>query len=84
MLLILNSISPETAIIIKNIFSKVINLDSSLITGTLAYVSKFILGLFFYNKGTQVIDEVKKTLIVISEESKVNSEEVIPASLLPF
>ena len=71
-LLILNSISPETATIIKNMFSRIINLDSSLITGTLSTISKFILGLFFKNKGPQILDEVKNAL---SEEMlKVKGE----------
>ena len=84
-LLILNSISPETATIIKNIFSRIINLDFSLITSALSTVSKFILGLFMKNNGPQIIDEVKNAL---SEEiNKVKSEnfkvEVKPESLLP-
>jgi len=84
-LLILNSISPETATTIKNIFSRIINLDFSLITSGLSTVSKFILSLFFKNNGPQIIDEVKNAL---SEEiNKVKSEnfkvEVKPESLLP-
>ena len=84
-LLILNSISPETATIIKNIFSRIINLDFSLITGALSTISKFILSLFFKNNGPQIIDEVKNAL---SEEiKKVQSEspktESKPKSLLP-
>ena len=74
-LLILNNISPESAIIIKNMFSRVINLDSSLITGTLSVVAKFILSLFFNNKGNKIIDEVKQSISIISEEAKVISEE---------
>jgi len=91
-LLILNNISPETAIIIKNMFSRVINLDSSLITGTLAAVAKFILSLFFNNKGNKIIDEVKQSISIIGEETKIISEKInqeakqedIPLSLLPF
>ena len=84
-LLILNSISPETATIIKNIFSRIINLDFSLITSALSTISKFILGIFFKNNGPQIIDEVKT---VLSEEiNKVKSEspkaESKPKSLLP-
>jgi len=86
-LLILNSISPETATIIKNIFSRIINLDFSLITSALSTISKFILSLFFKNNGPQIIDEVKNAL---SEEiSKVKSESIKaesklkPKSLLP-
>ena len=53
-------------------FSRIINLDSSLITGTLSTISKFILGLFFKNKGPQILDEVKNAL---SEEMlKVKGE----------
>jgi len=86
-LLILNSISPETATIIKNIFSRIINLDFSLITSALSTISKFILSLFFKNNGPQIIDEVKNAL---SEEiNKVKSESIKaesklkPKSLLP-
>jgi len=77
-LLILNNISPETATIIKNIFSRIINLDSSLITGTLASISKFILGIFFKNKNFEIIDEVKNALKGdISSKLNIISEKII-------
>jgi hypothetical protein len=88
-LLILNSISPETATIIKNIFSRIINLDFSLITSALSTISKFILSLFFKNNGPQIIDEVKNALSeeiskVKSESIKAESESKLkPKSLLP-
>jgi hypothetical protein len=90
-LLILNSISPETATTIKNIFSRIINLDFSLITSGLSTVSKFILSLFFKNNGPQIIDEVKNALkeeiIKVKSESPKGEEkpkaEGKPKSLLP-
>lgn len=84
-LLILNSISPETATTIKNIFSRIINLDFSLITSLLSTVSKFILSLFFKNNGPQIIDEVKNALKeeIIKVKSESPKAEEKPKSLLP-
>ena len=73
-LLILNSISPESAEIIKKMFIKIINLDSSVITNILYAVSRFILNLFYTkNLLSQIKPETEKILPLKSN--------VLPASL---
>lgn len=79
-IIVLNSISPETSQDIKNFISRLINLDTSLITNGLASLSKFLLNLF--NNSKEIIQESKDILYNKDKlkENKVKDETFLMAN----
>jgi len=49
-LLVLNTISPDTSDLIKSILIRIINFDTSIFKDILSLISKFFIGLFYYEK----------------------------------
>jgi hypothetical protein len=68
-ILILNSISPNSASSMKDLITRIINLDITLLTDFLSKVSKFILS-FFWIKNEK--DQSEKN-IIINVEEKINN-----------